>query len=349
MEVKNTKQIKKIATILLILTLLLSSMIVSFADDTPIYVSGFEIIPSRIGLVIDGKIQTWDKDYGKILLTNKSRTVIPIAIVSQRLGYQVGWEGETQIVSIFKYKKDNEGNILKDKDEKPIKETDVSFQLGDTEIKWDGGIVKMDIPAFAKDGRTYLPFQFLADVLGHKVEWKSHSHIEGSKDYPYDFYVVVSSDENSSDKNYNTNPATKGMTQEQINTFYSTKNPNIAKIVEDAGKMSVYGEGKYPIYTYDTDTKILLGQSPMPANERYAWLKVLTFGQEEVEIIIHGWNREATKVTMKKLLKIWYPQDAEYIYKQIDEDFTHEWDEWWSCPNGTVVKAEHNGTMHFKK
>ncbi len=335
---KRNKVVSKVTTLALVMILLLANASLVFAENPK--TQPFSIIPSRVGLVIDGEIQIWDKSYGEIISTDKGRTLLPIAIVSQRLGYVVGWESATQTVSIFQYKKNVEGDyVTNDKGDK-IKDMDISFKLGDTQISHPNGVVVLDVPAFAKDGRTYLPFQFLADGLGLKVGWEPFKNIEGSRKHKFDFYVTVDTvDENGNklkaeEKSfYGLFEPIDGYVSELGLGIYDLKNPRVQKIVKEVSKMDMGyddGKGRYAC----GPSRLIIGVDDF-INAEYAWLEVNTMSSNEVEFRINGWDEESCRFAFKELINLWFPEDADWIWNEIVGDETTKLDEWWMAPNGT--------------
>ncbi len=82
-----------------------------------------------------------------------SRTMLPIRFVAEALGATVDWNEATQTVTIEK-----DG-------------VKVQIIIGADYAYINGEKVKLDVPAFIENGRTYLPLRFVAEALGADVNW----------------------------------------------------------------------------------------------------------------------------------------------------------------------------------
>lgn len=98
------------------------------------------------------------------------RTLVPVRAVSEAFGCQVGWDAETQTVSI---------------DGTP------TLVIGSNEMKLkDGSTYTLDVPAEITDGRTFIPLRALGEkLLGKYVKWDEHRLIVIT-DEPYSDSLV---------------------------------------------------------------------------------------------------------------------------------------------------------------
>ncbi|MGF7058655.1 copper amine oxidase N-terminal domain-containing protein [Brassicibacter mesophilus] len=91
------------------------------------------------------------EDYGKILIDNQSRTIIPLRGISEALGLKVDWDQDTWTATI---------------DDK------VKVTIGDNKVVTPEGIVKMDTKAVLIEGRTYVPLRFILESLdGFEIDY----------------------------------------------------------------------------------------------------------------------------------------------------------------------------------
>ena len=297
---------KKLFTLMLILTMLVVSTSAVFASNLP-----FEISEMKVGLQIDGQIVEIPEGYGKVVVTSVGRTIVPVRFLSEALGYSVTWNGETSTVGIEKG------------------EDKVEFPIGATEIQTKNGLVVMELPAFVmpEENRTYVPLRFAAEALNCEVDWVSHKNIEGSANYPYDYYVTIkTSTEVVSDGSFG-EAYWKNVNNDEI----------IVDIVEDASKVNE---------VYNQSGMIMVGASSLLNSGElnvYAGLK------DQVEIQIKNVNGAGVLSTVERLLNYWTGDD--YAWNQLAVEFTETDGEWFVTSNGTQVKmtTEGVGTWVFIK
>ena len=85
--------------------------------------------------------------------TKNGRTMVPVRIISERFGAEVGWDGEKQEVSI---KKDGKEIIL---------------TIGSDVARVDGEEITLDAAPEEIGGRTMVPVRFISENLGMKVKY----------------------------------------------------------------------------------------------------------------------------------------------------------------------------------
>ena len=82
------------------------------------------------------------------------RTLVPVRFISENMGGTVGWEEETQTVTI------------------QIEGKNIAMKIGSTEMTVDGKAIALDVPAQTIDDRTMLPLRALCEQgLGREVYW----------------------------------------------------------------------------------------------------------------------------------------------------------------------------------
>ena len=84
---------------------------------------------------------------------NNGRTMLPVRFLAESLGATVGWDQDTQSVSILK-----DGRAI-------------SLQVGNQNMNVGGVNVVLDASPENKDGRVFLPYRAIAEALGAQVAW----------------------------------------------------------------------------------------------------------------------------------------------------------------------------------
>lgn len=92
---------------------------------------------------------------GKPTIVN-NRTLIPVRIVSEKMGFEVGWNEATKEVAI---KKDSKS---------------INLKIDSSTAVVNGKNIELDVPAQLIGSRTYVPLRFISENMGAKVEWKGN-------------------------------------------------------------------------------------------------------------------------------------------------------------------------------
>ena len=142
----------RVLGILLILIILSISVVVFATGKDTTELDRSVMVANNAGLKISlNKVPlNIPSEYGKPFIDNQSRTMIPLRIVSERLGHKVEWEHSTQTATI-------DGQI--------------SIKIGERVVKTPNGDISMDTFAILKDGRTYVPLRFVAEALDYEVSY----------------------------------------------------------------------------------------------------------------------------------------------------------------------------------
>ncbi|MGI5950058.1 copper amine oxidase N-terminal domain-containing protein [Peptoniphilus sp.] len=135
------KQFKKV--LLLILVVLMFIPLSVFAE-------------SNIKLWINGNFVNSDVD--PVILDN--RTLVPVRVITENLGYKVEWNAKTQEVNII-YDEDNYFTFTIGKK---------GYYAGDT-------FNDSDIAPKIINDRTFVPLRIIAEVTGNKVDWDSNNRV----------------------------------------------------------------------------------------------------------------------------------------------------------------------------
>lgn len=129
--------------ILLFMAILLIIPTISLAQEQP------------IKLIVGGI--TVETDVAPFI--ENGRTLVPIRIISETLGFKVDWFGEEEKVVIGDPKDEGSGNAL-------------SLFIGDkTAYVSEYETVTLDVAPKIVNGRTFVPVRFVAEQFGLKVDW----------------------------------------------------------------------------------------------------------------------------------------------------------------------------------
>lgn len=128
---------KKIASIILIVLLTLSSCLVASASE------------GLISVLVDTVKVSFDVEPQII----NGRTMVPVRAIFDALGAVVKWDGDNQIVSAKK------GN------------TSIEMQIGNSTMKKNNQTVTLDVPPQIIDGRTLIPARAVAESFNCLVDY----------------------------------------------------------------------------------------------------------------------------------------------------------------------------------
>ncbi|MFZ5826615.1 MAG: stalk domain-containing protein [Bacillota bacterium] len=87
----------------------------------------------------------------------ENRTLVPLRFVSEALGAEVGWNGETRQITV------------------KLESTTVELWLDQTRARVNGEERTLDVPPLIVNGRSLVPIRFVAEALQAKVEWEPES------------------------------------------------------------------------------------------------------------------------------------------------------------------------------
>lgn len=105
---------------------------------------------AAIQLIIEG--QTLQPDVPPQLV--QGRTMVPIRIIAEEMGAEVGWDNQQRKVTI-------QSNSI-----------DLTMHVGQKKAKVNGKEVAMDVPPVIDKGRTLVPLRFVGESLGTTVGWE---------------------------------------------------------------------------------------------------------------------------------------------------------------------------------
>src|SRR6056297_1448793 len=86
------------------------------------------------------------------------RTMVPVRFVTERLGAEVGWDGENREVLIKHF-----GDTM-------------VLEIGRSYADINGKAVALDSPPFIKEDRTMVPLRFISENFGANVSWDQETY-----------------------------------------------------------------------------------------------------------------------------------------------------------------------------
>jgi len=114
-----------------------------------------EAITTKVlSVYIDGKLVT----LSPAPFIQNSRTLVPLRGVFEKLGATVDWNKLTRQA------------IIKTKD------TEVILEVGNKSVLVNGEVNVLDAPTVIQSERTFVPFRFVAEALGHDVQWDEKNY-----------------------------------------------------------------------------------------------------------------------------------------------------------------------------
>ncbi len=137
------KNINRIVCVALVMCLMLCGS-VCFAQDAPevsVYLDAYRV---ATGLLFE------------------SRTLVPIRVLSESMGYSVGWDGDTQTVTVSN---DEVTNVL-------TIGSNTAICITDGEQKE----LALDVAPRLHQSRTYVPLRYISESLGCSVIWYGSTH-----------------------------------------------------------------------------------------------------------------------------------------------------------------------------
>lgn len=114
----------------------------------------FTVVASPSAINIDGKVTVTNATTGQPII-QAGRTLVPIRIISENMGYKVDWNSSAQRVTISN------------------STTTIVLTIGKTNVTVNGIQKTIDVPATVRNGRTYVPLRFISENMGASCEWDS--------------------------------------------------------------------------------------------------------------------------------------------------------------------------------
>lgn len=296
------KKITKIFTLVALLAILIIP-IATYANS----------LDRQVTISVDGKPVQFNSDLGFPKGTNNGRTLVPVRIISEDMGYKVEWENKQRKVTIS--------------DDK----TKIEFNVGDNTALVNGKKVPMDVREDANGnkvavdtkaqligGRTYVPLRFISETMGATVDWK----IEGKV-----MFIYI------------TRPG-----GEVIPPVSSGKIPGVADYSEKGHAENIKKVSNFFGTSLDPNMpdKTMASFNPVGGGQTDgSFLYVVDRAGEEFEalVVVKNWfvnsdigspyEKEMRNIlpTTKELLRFYVPNGYEKLYKIIDDGFNFRWDD----------------------
>lgn len=87
--------------------------------------------------------------------TKNNRTLVPLRFISEHLGANVNWDGNTRTITVSLHNKT------------------LSLKEGSKNVNVNGGSHTIEAAPEIKSGSTFVPLRFISEQLGAKVDWKA--------------------------------------------------------------------------------------------------------------------------------------------------------------------------------
>lgn len=88
---------------------------------------------------------------------NNDRTLVPIRVISENLGYSVNWDNQTRKVTV----KNNDKSI--------------ELTIGRKEVNINGNKGSIDVAPMIKNERTFVPLRFISESFDNDVNWDNNT------------------------------------------------------------------------------------------------------------------------------------------------------------------------------
>ena len=156
----------------------ISSLVSSTMSDD--YIGSLNLTIGSDTMILDGREIKIDNE-GSIPTIENDTTLLPIRGVAEAIGAKVDYDAPTQTISLCS------------------EETDVTMQLGSTEIEINGATGQMPVAAKVVNDRTLIPLRAATEALGCDVIWDGDSQtISLTRPYQSKRIIVYSEDADTS-------------------------------------------------------------------------------------------------------------------------------------------------------
>lgn len=143
---------------------------VSLGWNGAIYNLNYNIYMAKLGSAQTGREETGAQTVKVYLDGNQmffdvppviedGRAMAPLRAIGEALGAEVGWEGQSQVVTL------------------DMPATNIELKIGDPVAHVNGIAVVLDVPAKIINGRTLVPLRFVSEYFGAGVQWDGGSRV----------------------------------------------------------------------------------------------------------------------------------------------------------------------------
>ena len=109
---------------------------------------------------VNGHIRTLEENnYFYKPIIESGRALVPIRVVAESMGAVVGWDNDTQTVTIAK-----DGSVI-------------AMRIDSTVITKNGVDITLDVPPLIVGGRTLVPLRAVAESFGSTVDWNENQEL----------------------------------------------------------------------------------------------------------------------------------------------------------------------------
>lgn len=145
--IKKTKRVSYLGMIMVLMVVMTLPAQASIIGPS-VHLNGIELAFDRQPIIID------------------DRTMVPVRVITEALGAEVAWDGETEIITISIFET-----------------TTLYLKIGVSAYTINGNSYVMDAAPVIVDGTTMVPLRFVAEALGCDVVWdEATSSVELTKE-----------------------------------------------------------------------------------------------------------------------------------------------------------------------
>lgn len=110
-------------------------------------------VATDLSLMINGQQLWFPEEYGTPYIDANNRTMVPVRLPMEAIGCEVGWDNDTQTVTVS-----NDGTV-------------VQLTIGSNIITINGEEKEIDTTPIIQNDRTYLPIRAVLEAFGSGVYW----------------------------------------------------------------------------------------------------------------------------------------------------------------------------------
>lgn len=143
----NITDIKKTVKKGIIVLLVVAIAFISFWSSMPNPINNMHMFINNQQVQFNGNLGA--------PMSENNRTLVPIRVISESMGYKVGWDQEAQKVTVSNT------------------DRSISLIINNATAVVNGKGVKMDTKAQVIKNRTYVPLRFVSENMGATVDYKS--------------------------------------------------------------------------------------------------------------------------------------------------------------------------------
>ncbi len=298
-----------------------------------------------IRMYVDGTEIVFNADMGYPIISN-SRTLVPIRIISDYMGYTTDWSESTWNQGIRKvWVKGEDISIELDVDKIYAKVNGKTVPV-DPRRDANGVVTASDTKVILHNGRTYVPVTFIAENMGATVTFKQSG----------DVFLVYINRGGNTEIPEPTEPTPPTPTEPTVPTVptepttpavgFGTLTGN-ATLTEQAGPANIEAIDKFLGDHADATFPGMF--NPIGQRENYAgstrdsfFFYVVDREDRPIEIKIRQWylpknvDNSGTKYlteyrmlneTVKKVFEYYLPKGGTNLYKVVDDGYNNRWDD----------------------